>query len=117
MSTAKLYEVQKYCSLTNHMWDGYWVLANLRAWEKLPADLQAIVAKHLNDAALAERADVANLNATLRTDLEKKGLVFNTPPNEPFRDALRKAGFYVEWKQKYGPDAWALLEKYSGKLA
>jgi tripartite ATP-independent transporter DctP family solute receptor len=116
VSTAKLYEVQKYCSLTNHMWDGYWVLANLRAWEKLPADLQAIVAKHLNDGALAERADVAKLNATLRTDLEKKGLVFNAPANEPFRDVLRKAGFYVEWKQKYGADAWALLEKYSGKL-
>src|SRR6201996_1334760 len=24
ISTAKLYEVQKYCSLTNHMWDGFW---------------------------------------------------------------------------------------------
>ena len=57
------------------------------------------------------------LNATLRSDLEKKGLVFNAPPNEPFRDALRKAGFYVEWKQKYGADAWAILERYSGKLA
>ncbi len=31
ISTAKLYEVQKYCSLTNHMWDGYWFLANRRA--------------------------------------------------------------------------------------
>jgi len=117
VSTAKLYEVQKYCSLTNHMWDGYWVIVNMRAWERLPAELQAIVARHLNDAALAERADVAKLNATLRADLEQKGLVFNAPANEPFREALRKAGFYVEWKQKYGPDAWALLEKYSGKLA
>jgi len=117
VSTAKLYEVQKYCSLTNHMWDGYWVIVNMRAWERLPAELQAIVARHLNDAALAERADVAKLNATLRADLEQKGLVFNAPANEPFREALRKAGFYVEWKQKYGPDAWALLEKYSGNLA
>ena len=25
---AKLYEVQKYCSMTNHMWDGFWFLAN-----------------------------------------------------------------------------------------
>ena len=36
ISTAKLYEVQKYCSLTNHMWDGYWFLANRRALEALP---------------------------------------------------------------------------------
>src|ERR1044071_5485179 len=24
ISTAKLFEVQKYCSMTNHMWDGFW---------------------------------------------------------------------------------------------
>src|SRR5665213_2275939 len=32
IATAKLYEVQKYCSLTNHMWDGFWFLANGKAW-------------------------------------------------------------------------------------
>src|SRR5216683_7792099 len=38
IATAKLYEVQKYCSLTNHMWDGFWFLANRRSFEKLPED-------------------------------------------------------------------------------
>ena len=28
VSIFKLNEVQKYCSLTNHMWDGFWFLAN-----------------------------------------------------------------------------------------
>ena len=32
IDTSKLYEVQKYCSLTNHMWDGYWWLVNRRSW-------------------------------------------------------------------------------------
>src|SRR5258708_24562307 len=59
ISTAKLYEAQKFCSLTNHMWDGFWFLANRRAWEKLPADLRTIVAKNINTAAVNERADVA----------------------------------------------------------
>src|SRR5580692_5683069 len=58
ISTAKLYEVQKYCSLTNHMWDGYWFLANQRAWERLPEDVRDVVAKNINAAALKERADV-----------------------------------------------------------
>ena len=40
ISTAKLNEVQKYCSLTNHMWDGFWFLANRRAWERLPQDVR-----------------------------------------------------------------------------
>ena len=43
ISTAKLYEVQKFCSLTNHMWDGFWFLANRRAWDALPADARPII--------------------------------------------------------------------------
>jgi hypothetical protein len=27
-----------------------------------------------------------------------------------------RLGFYAEWKQKYGEEAWALLEKHTGKL-
>src|ERR1700682_3373412 len=117
ISTAKLYEVQKYCSLTNHMWDGFWFLANRRAWEAVPEDLRAIVAKNINAAAVKERGDTAKLNATLRGDLEGKGLVFNQPDVGPFREKLRSAGFYSEWKGKYGDQAWALLEKSVGKLS
>ena len=117
ISTAKLYEVQKYCSLTNHMWDGFWFLANRRAWEKLPEDLRTIVAKNINAAGVKERVDVAKLNAGLRQELAGKGLAFNQPEIAPFRDKLRSAGFYAEWKGKYGDQAWALLEKSVGKLS
>ena len=117
ISTAKLYEVQKYCSLTNHMWDGFWFLANRRAWEAVPADMRAIVAKHINAAAVKEREDVAKLNAGLQAELASKGLTFNQPNVAPFRDKLRSAGFYAEWKGKYGDEAWALLEKAVGKLS
>jgi TRAP-type transport system periplasmic protein len=117
ISTAKLYEVQKYCSLTNHMWDGFWFLANRRAWEKLPEDLRAIVAKNINAAAVKERGDTEKLNATVREELAGKGLTFNQPEVTAFRDKLRSAGFYAEWKGKYGDEAWGLLEKSVGKLA
>jgi tripartite ATP-independent transporter DctP family solute receptor len=116
ISTAKLFEVQKYCSLTNHMWDGYWFLANRRAWEALPDDLRSIVARNINAAAVNARVDTAHLNATLRGELTAKGLVFNQPDVAPFREKLRSAGFYSEWKAKYGEEAWALLEKSVGKL-
>jgi TRAP-type transport system periplasmic protein len=117
ISTAKLYEVQKYCSLTNHMWDGFWFLANRRAWDAVPVDMRAIVAKHINAAAVNERADVAKLNAGLQQELAAKGLTFNQPNTAPFRDKLRSAGFYAEWKSKYGDQAWELLEKAVGKLS
>src|SRR6202140_5489607 len=117
ISTAKLYEVQKFCSLTNHMWDGFWFLANRRAWEKLPEDVRTIVAKNINAAGVIERVDVAKLNAGLRQELAGKGLTFNQPEIAPFREKLRSAGFYSEWKGKYGDQAWALLEKSVGKLS
>jgi tripartite ATP-independent transporter DctP family solute receptor len=117
ISTAKLYEVQKYCSLTNHMWDGFWFLANRRAWERLPQDVRPIVAKHINVAGEREREDVAKLNASLQDELAAKGLVFNRPASAPFRDKLRQAGFYTEWRSKFGDEAWAILERAVGKLS
>ena len=41
IETAKFYEVQKYCSLTNHMWDGFWMRGEPpRAGSRCPQDLQ-----------------------------------------------------------------------------
>jgi tripartite ATP-independent transporter DctP family solute receptor len=116
IATAKLYEVQKYCSMTNHMWDGYWFLANRRAWERLPADVRDIVARNVNGAAMKAREDTEKLNASLQTELSAKGFIFNQPDLKPFREKLKQAGFYAEWKGKYGDDAWAILENNAGKL-
>ncbi len=117
IETARLYEVQKFCSLTGHMWDGFWFLANGKMWNRLPKDLQEIMARNINAAGVGEREDVAKLNSRLEADLKAKGLTFNHPDTAPFRAALQKAGFYAEWRKKYGDDVWALLEKYTGKLS
>ena len=114
IETAKLYEVQKYCSMTNHMWDGFWLLANARAWRALPADVQDVCTKELGRAALEERADLVKLNVGVRATLESRGLALNDVQPAPFRDALRKAGFYAEWKGKFGDEAWATLEAAIG---
>lgn len=116
ISIAKLYEVQKYCSMTNHMWDGYWCMTNQKVWDRIPEKARPIIAKHLNQAALDMRADGQKLNASLRPELAAKGLTFNDPKLDGFRERLVSTGFYSEWKQKYGDEAWALLEKHTGKL-
>jgi TRAP-type transport system periplasmic protein len=115
-ATANLFEVQKYYSLTGHMWDALWCTGNRKAWEALPPDMREIVSRNINAAALAERDDVAKLNATLQEQLTAKGMVFNTVDPKSFQDALRSAGFYTEWKGKYGNELWAVLEKSVGQL-
>ncbi|UIK05236.1 TRAP transporter substrate-binding protein [Neorhizobium galegae] len=115
LTTAKLFEVQKYVSMTNHMWDGFWILLNRRSWQALPADLQGIVSKHFNAAAELQRKDVMGLNATVQAELEGKGMKFNKPDGALFQEKLRAANFYKDWKAKYGDEAWAILEKAIGK--
>ncbi len=117
IETGKLYEVQKYVALTNHMWDGYFLLLNKPAWTRLPPDLQQILAEEMNAAALRQRKDMVAMNNTLQATLTGQGMTFNTPDRAAFRQTLIAAGFYAEWKKKFGPTAWTLLEKYSGPLS
>ncbi len=115
LTTHKVYEVQDYCSLTNHMWDGFWILGNRRAWEGLPEDIQEIVANNFNAAADLERADVMQLNANLRGELEGHGMEFNEPDPALFQAKLNEAGFYAEWKGRFGDEAWGILEEAVGR--
>ena len=113
---AKLYEVQKYISITNHMWDGMFTLVNARAWKSLPEDLQEVLARNVNAAALKEREDLAKLNQGVEGELKKLGLVFNRTDPAAFRAVVSKSGYYKQWRETFGKDAWAMLEKYSGPL-
>ena len=117
IDAGKLYEVQKYLAVTNHMWDGFWFLANKRAIEALQPGDRAVVEREMNAAAVLERADVATLNDTLKGKLTAGGLTFVDTDPQAFRAALKKAGFYTEWKQKFGAAPWSALEAAVGTLA
>lgn len=116
LETQKLYEVQKYCSLTSHVWDGFWLVSNLRSWNALPEDLRKLASSIFDAHAVRQRQAVAALNTRLAEELKAKGMTFNRPDVAPFRQVLKKAGFYSDWQKKFGNEAWARLEKYSGAL-
>ena len=116
IQSAKLYEVQKYCSLTGHTWDGHFIFGNAKKLQALPKEVQESLSRNLNAAALRQREDIAKLNADAQAQLTKLGISFNKPDPAPFRELLKSSGFYSEWKNKYGDEVWAKLEKYSGKL-
>jgi len=116
VSTGKLFEVQKYCALSNHCWSGYWIVANRRALAGLPPDLLEIVNSNFDATAIKERADLLEMDKSLQAELTAKGMTFNKLDPVQFRAALVKAGFYAQWQKTYGAEAWAQLEKYTGKL-
>ncbi len=92
IATARLYEVQKSCSLTGHVWDGYWVLGNKRAFDKLPADVQQVIKRELDKSATDQRVDVAKLSTSLMADLKAKGITFIDVQQEDFRKKLASTG-------------------------
>ena len=116
-ATARLNEVQKSCSMTGHVWDGYWILGNKRAWQRLPEDLRQTVTNEFDRSGVDQRADVAKLSVSLRDTLTAKGISFIDVDRGAFREALGRTSFYKDWKAKYGDAAWAHLEAVSGKLA
>ena len=117
IEAAKVFEVQKYCSMTAHAWDGFWLVANKRSWNSLPEDLRQLATRIFEVHAMRQRIVMAEQTSQLQMKLKEKGLIFNTVDGKAFRAALNKAGYYAEWKKKFGDEAWGILEKYSGKLS
>lgn len=114
---ARLYEVQKYISLTRHMWDGWLSLANKRTWDRLPREVSTLVSTHLDRSAEDHRRDVVETEARLVGELRGKGMEVIDVDQAPFRQKLQSAGFYREWKSKFGAETWGLLEKYTGAIS
>ncbi len=117
IDTAKLFEVQKYCSLTNHVWAGFHTSFNVAAWRKLPPDLQEICHRNFTSVAVTQRQAFVTMTNSEQQNLTTKGLTFNATDTKPFREVLAKSGFYPDMKKTAGDKAWALLEKYVGPLS
>jgi hypothetical protein len=58
------------------------------------------------------RAANSNLEQTLR----HHGMVVNTVDTESFRERLRGANFYRNWRQSIGEEAWELMEAKVGTV-
>jgi TRAP-type transport system periplasmic protein len=110
----RLYELVKYVSMTNHMWSGFNAMANLTTWKALPDDISSVIERNFTKYVRAQRQDQAALNASLRDDFVKRGLVFNEIDQAAFRAKL--PGVYAIWKEKLGAKCWSLVEAEVGKL-
>lgn len=114
---GRFFEVQKYLSLSSHMWGGYWLLSNNEWWKGIPADLQATIAKTASTITDRQRKDVMKLNDSLIGKLKSQGMEVNTLTSSE-RDAMKAklSDYYKRWKAEFGATAWSIMEGYSGKL-
>jgi TRAP-type C4-dicarboxylate transport system substrate-binding protein len=111
----KLYEVQKYLSLTNHTWSGFNLITNLKLWQQFPPTAQDIIERNVAKFAPLQRADNDALNTEASGRLAQRGMSFNQAETSSFRSKLQP--FYARWKETLGRHCWNLLEAHVGKLS
>jgi tripartite ATP-independent transporter DctP family solute receptor len=108
-------EAQTYVSMTNHGWSGFNLMANLKTWERFPADVQKIIEQNVVKFVRQQREELTALNTEFRTKLATQGMTFNDADTSSFRPRL--SAYYAHWKDVVGERAWTLLEAHTGKLA
>jgi tripartite ATP-independent transporter DctP family solute receptor len=113
----KLYEVSKYITLTAHQGTSFEVMANGMQFNRLPKNLQEILAKNLDQMAVLHRQDCIRDETDLKGKLQAQNQTIIAPDRESFRKVIQEAGLYTKWRDAYGAEPFALLEKAVGKLA
>jgi TRAP-type transport system periplasmic protein len=105
--SARFYEVQKFLSLTGHVYTPAYVTAGA-SWSRLPADVQKV----LTDTAKEMQAVALKMGADLDNDLLGKLKAGGMQVNEADKDAFIKASdaIYKEFSSKV-PEGKALIDK------
>ena len=110
---GKFYEVQKYLSLTQHMYGPLIQIMTLEKFKKLPAKDQNIILKASYAGAVAQRKYSNDNAAKFIAEMKQKGMQVNEVDITPFRAKARPA-IEKEFVEKNG-DAW--LKKINASLA
>jgi tripartite ATP-independent transporter DctP family solute receptor len=86
MEVYKFYEIQKYLSLTRHVYSYHIDVASLKWWETLEQKDQDMIQQAMYDAAVFERQDNRSKDAARLVLLKEKGMkVIENPDIEAFR--------------------------------
>jgi TRAP-type C4-dicarboxylate transport system substrate-binding protein len=90
VSTFKLYEVQKFLSLTGHVYSPAPVLVSKRAWDRMPPDIQRILLSTAVEVAKIQRQLNRGQEDKQLAELRVKGMtVIERPDRSAFREAMR----------------------------
>lgn len=111
VTSLRLFEVQRYLSITDHWWSGFLLVTPSAVWRRIPPDLQFILSRNVARFGLLQRQDVARVNRSGVDLLEAAGMQVGKADKDSFRSRL--ADFYSIWRSAYGPRAWQVLQRNS----
>jgi TRAP-type transport system periplasmic protein len=111
----RLYEVTKAVSITNHVWSGFNLIANLGFWKSLSAASKEAVQHAVKVHVARQREHTVTLNRALEAGLRQRGMQIENVDQAAFRTAIAPA-FHARWKERCGTTAWRLLQDAAGRL-
>ena len=98
----KIYEVQKYLTLTGHVYSPALLLMSEKAFNALPKDVRKVMAETALECAAYERNLLRDSEATQIVELKSRGMQVNTPNKKPFQEAA--ASVYKEFEVQFGKE-------------
>lgn len=108
--TSSFFEVQKYLSLTGHVWSPASLVISKAVWNKIsPADQKAIkaAADHWRDE---QRRMISESDKDFIAQLKEKGMQINEVDKAPFAAAV--APVWATYETTFGPELMGLVRKY-----
>ena len=100
MEVYKFYEIQKYMTLTRHVYSPHIDVASLKWWKSLDAKTQDLIQTALYEAAVFQREDNRSKNSARLNFLKEKGMQVEEHPNiDAFRAkvaGLKEMDLYSE---------------------
>jgi tripartite ATP-independent transporter DctP family solute receptor len=112
---SKFYEVQKYVSLTGHVYGPHLLLINKKLFDSFPAEDRKVIAAAAQESAIYQRTLNRKMNTDFVADLRKAGITVSelTPEQKKaFQDAV--APVYATWEPKIGK---ALMDEFKATVA
>ena len=109
---TKFYEVQKYLSITNHLYTVTYLLMSERAFQKLSVEMQTVF-KEAGRAAAAHTVDVGTKADGEIVEFRKsKGMTVNAADIPAFVAASKP--IWSDWAKEVGGDAQKLIDMIAG---
>jgi TRAP-type C4-dicarboxylate transport system substrate-binding protein len=99
-----LHEVQKYISITNHMYSPMVLAISEITWKQMTPEQQAIVQEAANEARDYERKVSADEEENYIKLLEEAGVKVSKPDLAPFIEATKDV--HLEFDSEYGADLY-----------
>jgi len=111
IASAKFQEVQKYLSITGHVYTPAYVVVHKDQWNKVPADVRKIVEKAAQDTQKFVYKRAAELEVSLLKVIKDAGVKVNKANRKAFVDG--SAAVYKQFGDEVGSGN-ALIKKVSG---